>query len=199
MINYLISLDLSTTCTGYAIFDITTKNLVTSGRIKVKAPKKIHNYPYSTHLKLTEFSIKIKELINEYEPHVGTILVEEINRHKSRLSGKTLDGLHWYVVNSLTDDQIKKIRYCDSDGATGWRSALGLTLSEEDKKENKFTKSLNRKNKGKKIKVINKKDLAQRIVNSVFDKEFNVVTNATDSDEVDAIGLGYAYLNFIKP
>ncbi len=130
---------------------------------------------------------------------VDHIVIEEINRHKSRMSGKTLDILHgilWDRMGELCD----KITYIDSDGLTGWRTQLRLIMSDADRQQNKESKKLNKKllKGSRKLPIITKKHLAARFVNKHYNLSFDVDVNNTDNDIVDSIGLGHVFVNFMQ-
>lgn len=195
--DYLISLDLSTTSTGYAIFNFKSQELLTYGFIKSDA-EKINNlkYPKKQLFKIRNIVSQIIKLLIEYNPKL--IIIEEVNLHKSRLSGKTLDALHAILWEKLPEIMLEKVVYMDSDGLEGWRTRLNLRLSESDKLKNKERKSLNKKiARGiRKLPIINKKHLACAFVNKFYKLKFDVDQNESDNDIVDAIGLGNAYLRF---
>lgn len=202
--NLLLSLDLSTTCTGYALFDITTKELVAHGFIKpdfrnpIKRGIITYTYPRAQIYKLRELvnqimtdeTLKLKE--------VKYIVIEEVNRGISRLPQKTLDGYHFMLLNAMDDATLDKVRYVDSDGKCGWRSrgtGLSLQLSEQDKLLNKENKKINKKaSRGHKVPIITQKHLACRLVNKKFNLNLDVDARAEDSDMADAIGLGLYYV-----
>jgi hypothetical protein len=149
------------------------------------------NTPLLLTLKLRTF---LKDLIAEHSPDV--IVIEEVNRGINRIAQKSLDALHFFVLDYLcllSTDWLDKIVYVDSNGAKGWRGALGLRLSEEDKK---FNKDIRNKNKKSKLKYapIDWKVLSQRFVNDKFKLKFDVVNNTSDADICDAIALGVAFL-----
>ncbi len=195
--NKLLSLDLSTTCTGWAIHE--GEKLVDYGRIKpkVKGVTKL-KYPVQQLRKMQSLADQIEILILEKKPDL--IVIEEVNRHKNRISGKTLDGLHWLVLLKFSEEDLEKVVYMDSDGSHGWRKVLNLQLTDADKQINKEHKKLNKKiAKGEtKLPIINKKHLACRMVNYVYKTTFDVDLNSTDSDVVDAIGLGLGYIESLK-
>lgn len=197
---HLISLDLSTTCTGFAVFNIEDKTLLRSGVITSKI-KSV--YPGGTLSKLQDLSLQVIEILKEYDPHLEIIAIEEINRHKSRKSGKVLDGYHWILLQGFPQDWIERVRFVDSDGACGWRTFFNLKLSEEDKLMNKEHKKANKKPKTKikrgelktkKLPIITKKHLAERLINKTFKTSFDVTKHPKHSDEVDAIGVGFFWL-----
>jgi len=189
---HLISLDLSTTCTGFAVFNIPDKTLIKSGIITSKI-KSI--YPIGTLSKLQDLSEKILTVLQEYNNTLEIIVIEEVNRHKSRMSGKVLDGYHWILLKNLSSEWLEKVVFFDSDGASGWRTFFNLRLSEQDKQLNKVHKKSNKKlSNKKKFIIITKKHLAERLVNKRFNTTFDVTKHSKHSDEVDAIGVGYAWL-----
>jgi hypothetical protein len=190
----LLSLDLSSTCTGWAKFDIESKKLLSYGSIypsfKNPVTKKIpkYSYPQLQVLKLRVLSDQIIEIV---DINTSVIVIEEINRGKNRLGQKVLDGLHFVLLERMPWDYVQRVFYYDSDGRDGWRSVNGLALqlSEFDKLSNKNAKKINKKlGKGeKKTPVITQKTLAIRYVNKRY--QLNL-TEAEDSDAADAIGLG---------
>lgn len=190
--NRLLALDLSTTATGFALWDLETRQLLDFGAIKPdkKGLSKL-NYPKKQLYMMRNLAEKLVALITAKGPSI--VLIEEVNRHKSRMSGKTLDGMHYILLEYLPDDYLTRIRYMDSDGSQGWRTKLGLKLSENDRRANAEHSKLNRKLKGQnQLVIINKKHLAARYVNQALGTNFDVDQDATANDIVDAIGLGLA-------
>lgn len=190
----LFSLDLSTTCTGFAKFNLDTHELIAYGSIKpdYKNPKKKGipqlSYPQLHVLKLRKLADQVLELLDS---SISVIVIEEINRGKSRLGQKVLDSFHAILLERMPWDYVQRVFYYDSDGRDGWRSVngLGLQLSEFDRLSNKTAKKLNKKlgRKEKKSPIVTQKTLAVRYVNKRY--ELNL-TEAEDSDAADAIGLG---------
>lgn len=192
----LLALDLSTTATGYAIFDIETKHLLKYGHIKVKSTGlRGTQYPLQQLIRMQDMAAQIKTSYIDAFPELEMIVIEEINRGISRLGQKTLDGLHWILLDRI-ESKMKLIKYKDSDGATGWRNDLGLFLTDQDKQRNKEVRDLNKKmGRGhKKIPVITKKHLACRFVNKAYGLNLDCDLRPTDADTADAIGLGHSIL-----
>ena len=191
----LLALDLSTTCTGWSIWDTNSKTLLEYGIIKAIWAKPKPKKKYELQIaKLDSMTDQILDLIKGTKG-LEIIAIEEINRGKNRFSQKILDGLHYVLLFKMDLETLDKVEYKDSDGIFGWRSDLKLTLSEADKKYNKESRLRNKKlSRGNKLPIITKKHLACRFVNRKFRTKFNVDKNKTDSDIVDSIGLGYAYL-----
>lgn len=195
----LLTLDLSTTSTGYAVFEYDSSGfeLKKHGVVKPKVPG-IHKmqYPEAAYHRILDVSNQVKDLVAEHDPNV--LVVEEINRGINRIGQKSLDALHFFVLDRLlliNQDWLKKVKYVDSNGTKGWRGKLGLKLSDEDKAQNKEIRNYN-KRKSTKLKkaVIDWKVLAQRYVNEKFGTTFDVVANSEDADICDAIAIGCAHL-----
>lgn len=198
----IISLDMSTTCTGWSTFK-PDGTLINYGIIKpqVKGLSKL-TYPKKQLRICQNIADQIEKLVFDKLTENGIIVIEEINRHKNRMSGKTLDALHAIVWDRFGDHAgwLDSIRYIDSDGKTGWRTRLGkyMTLSDADKEHNKEARKLNKILKGKdKIPLVTKKTLACRFVNRVYNQKFDIIANKTDEDICDSIGLGYVYCMYI--
>lgn len=193
----LLSLDLSTTATGWALWELKHKALNRYGvfRPKVKGISKL-SYPKAQLAKMRNMTLQIVELV-EATPQIKRIVIEEVNLGKNRISQKTLDGLHYILVDRL-GDKVDLVFYKDSDGPKGWRTNLDLKLSENDKKLNKMRRVQNKKHaKGdKKAHIINRKDLACRFVNKTYGLKLDASQKSTDGDLADAIGLGHAILYF---
>ncbi len=196
--NILLSLDLSTSATGWAKFCMTTGLLLAFGVIlpEFKNPKKLLSYPQLHVIKFRQLADKVIELI---DASVKKIVIEEINRGKNRLGQKVLDGFHFVLLERMSWDVAQLVTFRDSDGSTGWRSAQGLKLqlTTLDKEQNKERKKLNKRiGRGqKKLALITQKTLACRFVNKAYDLKLDCDVEETDGDKADAIGLGHFYLN----
>jgi hypothetical protein len=195
----LLSLDLSTTASGWAKYDLDTKKLLSYGVItpNLKNPTKkgipTYAYPVAQVLKMRKLCAQILDLIDH---QVESIVIEEINGSKNRLGQKVLDGFHFVLLDKMGPlDTLGRVFYVDSDGKEGWRSkfGLGLQLSETDKMLNKERKKYNKKlGKGtKKQPLITQKNLACNFVNKEYGLNLNSDVNSTDGDVADAIGLGH--------
>lgn len=199
MSNLVLSLDLSTASTGFAVFSRNSKKLEAHGRLTPKVAG-IHKlrYPEAALLTIRDMSKRVRELVLLVNP--TRLVIEEINRGISRIGQKTLNGLHFFVLDEIMKvrpDLIRTLTYIDSNGRKGWRGLLGLKLSEQDKQVNAEIRLKNRRKKSGKAPLIDWKVLAQRWVNSNFKKSFNVWENPGDNDECDAIALGSAFIRFL--
>ena len=202
----LLSLDLSTSATGWARFNIETGELLGFGVIEpdYKQPKTEKGIPKLAYPQLQ--LQKMRRLCNQMmvlfaDDNIEMIVIEEINRGISRIGQKVLDSFHFLLLNSLSHDHLMRVSYHDSDGAGGWRSAHGLKLqlSEVDKAQNKITRNINKKRKKGvgKLPVITQKHLACRWVNKRFGLDLDCDQRPTDGDKSDAIGLGMFVLIYI--
>ena len=196
MISKLLSIDLSTTCTGFSVFDIETKNLLDyrAMRSSIKGLRGMV-YPELTLNKMVNFAKRLREYILKVNPKI--IVIEEIAGSKNRIGQKTLDGMHWILLKNIPE-YIKVVYYYDVTGRKGWRTDLKLRLTDADKATNKEYRKLNKNlEKGtKKLPIIGPKHLAARYVNHAYDLSFNVDLNSTDNDIADSIGMGSAFLQF---
>lgn len=190
----LLSIDLSTSSTGFATF-YWNGTLLDCGIIKpkkVKGKKDETTYPETQLLRMYSICSQIVDLVDKEVPDV--IVIEEIAGSSSRLGQKTLDGIHWILADYLyKNGTIKKIVYYDVTGVSGWRTHLRLVLSDADKLHNKEAKKLNKITRGKKIIPITPKHLACRYVNHFFKMNLDVDLNKSDSDVSDAICIGHSY------
>lgn len=197
-LNLALVLDISTSSTGYAIYDRKSKQLMKSGRLKLKHRSGSHKwkYPKAALFAVLDMSNDIGSLIEDVQPN--WIVIEEVNRGINRIGQKSLDACHFFVLslmNLYDPTYLDRLTYVDSNGKKGWRGMLGLKLSEQDKQVNAEIRLHNRKRKkSQKAPVIDWKVLAQRYVNTKFKTQFNVWENAGDDDEVDAIALGDAFV-----
>jgi hypothetical protein len=193
----ILGLDLSTTCTGFALLDADSKALLKYGYIvpQVKGVTKL-KYPKQALAKILDLSKKIVELIRQYQP--DQLVIEEVNRGISRTSQKPLDALHFFVVHFIDLEfphLIDSVYYYDSNGNKGWRTHLSLKLTEEGKAHNAHIKTFKSSRKaGKKKAKINYKHLASRYVAQTYNVNLDVDEDAKHSDICDAIALTNSYL-----
>jgi len=189
----IIGLDLSTTCTGFAILDAETHALVSYGKLfPVTRGLTQYNKIEKKLIQMDSIVKQIQEVIQQYKPIV--ILIEEITGSKNRLTQKTLDGFHWLVLQGLTP-HLDLVQFFDVTGAAGWRTKLQLRLSDADKDHNKQAIQINKKlAKGTRpIPKIGPKHLACRYVNKKYGKDFNVDLDESDADVCDAIAMTSAF------
>lgn len=192
----VLALDLSTTCTGYALF--VDRELIKYGTIKprVKNPTKqgipLYVYPKIQLLKMRDIAEQIVELIAETKP--GVIVIEEVCRHKSRLTGKVLDGLHFLINDRIFDFQ-GTLQYVDVSGTHGWRPRFNIRLTDQDKLLNKDRRKLNKKLKAKdRYPIIDWKTLSTRFVNKRFGMDLDPIKDKSHGDIADAIMVGLHYV-----
>jgi len=192
----LLSIDLSTTCTGLSVFDIETGQLTNFGVLKpsLKGLKDL-KYPRLQLEKMGNFAQKLKDYIDSTDPDI--IVIEEIAGSRQRLGQKVLDGMHWILLLAIPD-HLSKIHYYDVTGKHGWRFNLGLKLSEADKINNRESRKKNKKlGRGiKKLPIIGPKHLAAQLVNKTYRLNLNVDENPEDNDIADSVAMGHAFLKF---
>lgn len=192
----ILSLDMSTTCTGWSVFDIETKKPIALGTLKPKVPglAKMEKYE-GTLSKMLNLAGEIRRLIHTYGPR--TIVIEEIAGSKNRLGQKTLDGFHWIVILTIREF-LPYVVFYDVGGSDGWRTHLRMNYSEADKLHNKEAKKLNKKlARGiPKIPEVTKKTLAARYANREFGMVLDVDVNTEDADIADSLCMGHAFLRF---
>lgn len=194
----LLSLDLSTTCTGWSVFDIDQAKLLDYGTLKpsTKGLSKMV-YPKQQLTKMIDLSFKIIGLIENYKP--THIVIEEIAGSKQRIGQKVLDGLHWILLMHI-QQYIDIVTYYDVTGFDGWRTHLNLRLTDADKLANKEAKKLNKDlDPASRLPVYDAKDLACRYVNMTHGLSLDPQTNQYDADIGDSVAMGTAFIKFKCP
>ena len=192
----ILSLDMSTTCTGWATFGVESKRPLAWGKIKpsTKGGVAKMEYPKQQLVKMIDIGNQLLELVKMHDPIA--IVIEEIAGSKNRMGQKTLDGLH-FVVAWILEDYLDRVEYYDVTGSAGWRVHLKLKLSDADKLANKEAKQLNKKlTPSQRLPVITPKHLACRHVNAKFSMGLDVDKNETDGDVADATAMGDAFMTF---
>lgn len=191
-----LCLDLSTNSTGWAIFEDGKLKEYGALKPKVKGISAM-KYPEGAYNRIIDISDKVKDLVADKNP--DKIVIEEVNRGINRIAQKSLDALHFFVLDRLllVDPMVfKKLAYCDSNGKKGWRGKLDLKLDEQDKEWNRNAREFNKKNsadikKGlkKSLDIIDWKDLSLRYVNKKFKLNLDK-DEAGHVDIADAIAMG---------
>ena len=196
----ILALDLSTK-TGWASFtaiDKSTLSLSNFGVIKNKYKIGCYGeYPFSYIFAAEAMCGMIIQKIEETRPNV--IVIEETNKSKARYTQKILEFIHCILLYKMWESQQPQpnIVYVNS---SEWRKVLGLTLSKQDKKNNKKLKSakqlaemtgsnFNKTELGIKG-TITKKHISVRYANDTF----GLKLKQKDNDIADAICLGSAYI-----
>ena len=192
----LLALDLSTNATGWAVFEdgkLTSWGLI---KPKVKGITKM-KYPLAQLMKCRDMSDKVVQLM--LETKADEVVIEEVNRGINRIAQKSLDALHFMILDRVYElvGDVEGVSYMDSNGKakSGWRPILGIRLSDADKKENARIRRQNKKDPTQKTDVINWKTLSVRHVNKKYSLGLSPENNPkTDGDIADAICLGEAFL-----
>lgn len=195
----LLSLDLSTNCTGWSVFNIETKELISYGILKpdMTGIRKLE-YPKQQLMKMISMSEKVRSVIKNFTPH--HIVIEEIAGSKNRMSQKTLDGLHWIILY-LNMEYIDIMSYFDVTGIDGWRTLLGLRLDDADKLANAEARKINKQlgSTSTALPIIDNKDLACRYVNQNYNLVLDCQKNDSDADIADSIAMGSSWLKYKCP
>lgn len=177
----LLTLDLSTKSTGYALFvdgKLSETGTITPGKIKGISKMVYPESAYERNIRVAE---QVTELYLKHEPDV--VYIEEINRGINRIAQKSLDGLHFLVLDRLKsakEDILTKIHFIDSNGASGWRGVLDIST-----KPYKGIKK-SRSEKWKKA--------AEEYVNEALGTDYDVWEHPEQADECDAVAIGLAVL-----
>jgi hypothetical protein len=126
-------------------------------------------------------------LILEHDPDF--IIIEQTNQGRSRDTQKSLEFIHCLFLQMCRWIGVEeKVIYVDT---SHWRSALGITLSKEQRLHNKEVKKKTVRGK------ITPKHLSVEYVNKRFNKNFIL----KDNDITDSICLGLMadHLNLSTP
>lgn len=192
MSEVLLSIDLSTSCTGWSIFNMEDGTLVTYGVIKGKTRKDSSQYRMILR-RLEYMATCVLNLIENYKP--THIVIEEIAGSKNRMGQKTLDMCHG-ILWKYIDQYLDIVEYYDVSGSDSWRYDLGLRLSEQDKIHNKEAKKINKtlSPHTEQIHIYNWKDVSCRYANQTYNLGLDPIQNKTDADIGDSVAMGSAYL-----
>ena len=174
----VLALDLSTTSTGWALFE--GKELAKYGIVEPEKPKGFTKlkYPKKQLVRIMSIATQVHEIVQKYNP--DKIVIEEINRGINRIGQKSLDALHFFVLFYIEATQgLDNIKFIDSNGKKGWRTILKLSIKD--------------KYKGKSVSERWKK-VAEDFVNGRYKTNFSVWLRKEEADLCDAICLGHCYL-----
>lgn len=192
----LLSIDLSTNCTGWSVFCIETRQLIAYGHIRGKNFKD-NSTQRATLKKLEYMAVSILNIIENYAPH--KIVIEEVAGSKNRIGQKTLDmahGILWKYIEKYLDI----VEYYDVTGRDGWRTHLGLRLTDEDKAHNKEAKKMNKDlGRGSQLPIYDVKDLSCRYANKTYGLSLDPQTSQHDADVGDSVSMGDAFIKFKCP
>ena len=114
----MISMDTSTTKTGWAYFENSV--YISSGVINLDTKESKKKYKNNTDLRIKDMCLNIFSLLNKYSPDI--IVVEKLNVCRNmavvRKLSKIIDIVYVYsIINNCTYYEIQP---------TQWRSKLGL-------------------------------------------------------------------------
>lgn len=191
----LLALDLSAS-TGYAILDFDEDakpkleeiELIAYGTVKLDGPVSSYSeYPYS-HVEAAEkiaFDLRTN-VIDVYKPEV--VIIEEIQLSRgSRIAQKWLGILHGSILEEIRYDfGVPLVQTVDP---SAWRSACGIKLTSEDRRNNKLLKDGKSKAELGIRGKVTQKHLAVRFVNEHFG--LNLKMNENDKADAILVGVGY--------
>lgn len=186
----VLALDLSTH-TGWAFFEgkLSDKpNLLSYGEINSpvadfnvnKDPNKSVKYPLNILLASKLMTSKIKEKIDEFDPHI--VVCEQTVRGKNRHTQRCLEFFHKDLLELYYKEYSGDFKFVYMDPSE-WRKILNIRLSNEDKKNNKLV------TQGKKRGRVNRKHLSIKWIFDNYDIKLPIKRN----NESDAICLGAAF------
>lgn len=189
----VLSIDMSTTCTGWSVFN-DSKELLKYGIIKGKSKKQKSKWN-ELLTKMKTMAVEIKEVIDLEHPDF--IVIEEIAGSKNRIGQKTLDMMHG-ILWMFIEEYLDRVYYYDVTGNKGWRTQLGLRLDDADKLANKEARDLNKRlDSRQKLPIIGPKHLSCRFASRQFNLDLDCDKRKTDGDIADSVSMGYAFLKFI--
>lgn len=200
----VLALDVSTKA-GYAVLragDDGSVEIPEYGLVKLPNPTREYGeYPWSYLHASQDMARRLIALVDKVRP--DHIVVEETNLGKQRYTQKLLEYLHSALLTGMQsyrqshNDLAPDVTYMSS---SSWRKALGLRLSNDDKKNNR------RLSAAKKVAemtggVVDKaalgvkgkvgwKHVSVRFINEKFGMSFK----QKDNDITDAICLGLAFV-----
>lgn len=181
MKNLIISFDLSTTCTGYAVFDVDSKRLLECGSIK--PDNKTSGYPYASLQKMRSIADDIGSVIKTWEKKgkIKCLVFEEIIKGSSGIVAlKVLAGLFFIVL-----DRLKHQYPVKTTPPSEWRKKVGIKFSDDDKAYNKAMRKAEKD-------TLTHKDLALRLGREMFNYyDFKLA----DHDVIESCLIGYSFLN----
>lgn len=205
-IRNVLSLDLSTK-TGWALF--IDNSLKDKGVIELKKrPKEMGPYPFCFAWAADEIGNGVSSLVDIICTNfngVLTVVIEEVNLARQRLTQKLIDSIHHSVILYLMQKPNLDIHYLSS---SEWRKGVSLALSKEDRKNNQKVSRAKAKAKNsegkvdikefnklkKEIGVSGKKNWKKLAV-EMCNQKYNLELKQKDNDIADAILIAEAYLN----
>lgn len=204
----VLSLDLSTH-TGFAIFDGELgqlPKLVASGTVDLgKSVLDFGPYPHCYRKAAREM---VSRIIDATSSHTNGLLIahhvviEEINSGRDRYVQKLLENIHTAACERL---ESFPITYLNSDGATGWRTHLGLKLTKDQKKANAKLSKAKREAEEDGVKLDKKKvgvrgkTTKKHLAIEWAKQNYKNTLKVKDNNEADAICIGAAFFMGAEP
>ena len=233
----ILTLDLSTS-TGYAVFDVpdlsgdihvVPPSLVNHGVFKLEKPILEYGpYPWCYWRASFQIAIQIakfrEKLFLDTGRDLDHVVIEETNLGKNRYSQKILEFIHCQVLLALGNMEKARAPLVGGVSEVGitylssseWRTNLGLTMSKDQKENNRALTAIRRKIRAKyhglkspearAALATSKKELGikgkvtkKHVALDFVNKLYGFKLKAKDDDIADAICLGLAYINHAHP
>lgn len=169
----IASFDISTK-TGFAAMD-NDESLIAYGTYHIAEPAFPVEGP-SDYVFIQQSESLANFIVNFANEHkADTIVIEQTNQGKNRVTQKQLEFLHYGVLRELYLAKLNhKIMYVNT---SEWRSGLGIKMSKDQRKHNKLVKAKTARGK------ITAKHLAVQYVN----RKYGLKLRQKDNDQADAI------------
>ena len=190
-----LALDISSTCTGWALLegppDGAVLNLVSYGSIEGNGTKNEHPYPWSYVEAAGRMAQQLVDLVCKCraEGGVDEIVVEETNKARQRFSQKILEFIHCTFLNKAQAGALPPVVYIST---SDWRRACGVALTKEDRANNvKLRRGKSRGVPKSEIGISGKFDLKKAAIRWV-NGAYGLALRPKDEDIAEAIALGVA-------
>lgn len=165
-------------------------------------------YPWSLVDRVMRYKNELAHLVARHGPDI--VVIEETNLGQNRYDQKLLEWLHLMLLSNIyarsMQSGLPKLSNVKYLSTTAWRSALGIKLSDEDKKNNrklseikKMTKDIKRRNELKKQFGITGLRTLKHVAVKYVNDRFKLDLLEGQNDEAEAICLGMAYFAGAKP
>jgi len=195
----ILALDISSRCTGWAVYDGISQTLTDYGAIS-NYSKCNQKYPFN-YLERAEYMAKsILQLIVKIRP--STLIIEETNQSKSRYTQKLLEFVHClslYKINVVFSGSVYYVN------TSTWRNKLNVELTKSSKDNNKKLSKLKQQSKVngridrkrliqlKKQAGIKGKVTKKHVAIDMVNQQFKLNLKQKDNDIAEAILLGLAF------
>lgn len=206
----ILALDISTK-TGWAVFARKpggAPRRVDSGTLSEAEYSGTFKYPWNLLDRVLKYKDLVAKLIARHGPDY--IVIEETNLGSSRYTQKALEFIHLailsYIYARSQQTGLPKLENVVYLSTTTWRSAIGLYLSEDDKKNNKKLKEIKKMSKDAKKRNELKKQFGvtgaktpKHVAVRYANEKYGLSLLEGQNDEAEALCLGDAFFAGAKP